>query len=156
MPGTEVWMNILQARTIFEKATKVNYKQVDDLAVVWCEYGEMELRHENYEQALRILRVRHIFYSTHTARCVFFLFFLSCDETNMCWIVTQKRSVNLVACFSHWCHDRSYRSFLPVFKLSTTNDQQHWSYFFKCPSNNLHRHLLADRRLYKKENPLWI
>uniref|UniRef100_A0A672MV74 XPA binding protein 2 n=1 Tax=Sinocyclocheilus grahami TaxID=75366 RepID=A0A672MV74_SINGR len=46
------------ARTIFEKATKVNYKQVDDLAAVWCEYGEMELRHENYDQALRILRVR--------------------------------------------------------------------------------------------------
>ncbi|TNN43806.1 Pre-mRNA-splicing factor SYF1 [Liparis tanakae] len=44
------------ARTIFEKATKVHYKQVDDLAAVWCEYGEMELRHENYEQALRILR----------------------------------------------------------------------------------------------------
>uniref|UniRef100_A0A8C5H8J0 Pre-mRNA-splicing factor SYF1 n=1 Tax=Gouania willdenowi TaxID=441366 RepID=A0A8C5H8J0_GOUWI len=44
------------ARTIFEKATKVSYKQVDDLAAVWCEYGEMELRHENYEQALRILR----------------------------------------------------------------------------------------------------
>lgn len=49
-----------QARTIFDKATKVNFKQVDDLAAVWCEYGEMELRHENYEQALRILRVRHI------------------------------------------------------------------------------------------------
>lgn len=48
----------LKARTIFEKATKVNYKQVDDLAAVWCEYGEMELRHENYDQALRILRVR--------------------------------------------------------------------------------------------------
>ena len=47
-----------QARTIFEKSTKVNYKQVDDLAGVWCEYGEMELRHENYDQALRILRVR--------------------------------------------------------------------------------------------------
>ncbi|TRY66020.1 hypothetical protein DNTS_014110 [Danionella cerebrum] len=46
------------ARTIFEKATKVNFKLVDDLAAVWCEYGEMELRHENYEQALRILRNR--------------------------------------------------------------------------------------------------
>lgn len=44
----------------------MNYKQVDDLAVVWCEYGEMELRHENYEQALRILRVRYIFYRTYT------------------------------------------------------------------------------------------
>lgn len=50
---------VIQARTIFNKATKVNFKQVDDLAAVWCEYGEMELRHENYEQALRILRVRH-------------------------------------------------------------------------------------------------
>lgn len=50
----------VQARTIFDKATKVNFKQVEDLAAVWCEYGEMELRHENYEQALRILRVRHI------------------------------------------------------------------------------------------------
>lgn len=53
---------ITQARTIFEKATKVNYKQVDDLAAVWCEYGEMELRHENYEQALRILRVTHFYH----------------------------------------------------------------------------------------------
>lgn len=47
---------IEDARTIFAKATKVNFKQVDDLACVWCEYGEMELRHENYDQALRILR----------------------------------------------------------------------------------------------------
>uniref|UniRef100_A0ABM5FM17 Pre-mRNA-splicing factor SYF1 n=1 Tax=Pogona vitticeps TaxID=103695 RepID=A0ABM5FM17_9SAUR len=47
---------IEDARIIFEKATKVNYKQVDELASVWCEYGEMELRHENYDQALRILR----------------------------------------------------------------------------------------------------
>ena len=31
---------------IFEKATKVNYRNVDDLASVWCEYAEMELRHE--------------------------------------------------------------------------------------------------------------
>lgn len=38
----------------------MNFKQVEDLAAVWCEYGEMELRHENYEQALRILRVKHI------------------------------------------------------------------------------------------------
>ena len=35
----------------------MSFKQVDDLSGVWCEYGEMELRHENYEQALRILRV---------------------------------------------------------------------------------------------------
>ena len=33
-------------RVIFEKSTKVQYRQVDDLAIVWCEYAEMELRHE--------------------------------------------------------------------------------------------------------------
>ncbi|XP_059588408.1 pre-mRNA-splicing factor SYF1 isoform X2 [Alligator mississippiensis] len=44
------------ARTIFAKGTQVNFKQVDDLASVWCEAGEMELRHHNYDQALRLLR----------------------------------------------------------------------------------------------------
>ncbi|XP_068778888.1 pre-mRNA-splicing factor SYF1 isoform X1 [Struthio camelus] len=44
------------ARTILTKATRVRFRQVEDLAAVWCEFGEMELRHENYEEALRILR----------------------------------------------------------------------------------------------------
>lgn len=48
----------------------MNYKQVDDLALVWCEYGEMELRHENYEQALRILRVRYNFSFVLTLLCL--------------------------------------------------------------------------------------
>lgn len=34
------------ARQIFEKATRVPFKNVDDLAEVWCEFAEMELRHE--------------------------------------------------------------------------------------------------------------
>ena len=34
------------ARRIFEKATKVNFKTVEDLAEVWCEWAEMETRHE--------------------------------------------------------------------------------------------------------------
>lgn len=34
------------ARKILEKATKVNFKAVDDLAEIWCEWAEMELRHE--------------------------------------------------------------------------------------------------------------
>uniref|UniRef100_G1SE92 XPA binding protein 2 n=1 Tax=Oryctolagus cuniculus TaxID=9986 RepID=G1SE92_RABIT len=46
------------ARVILEKATKVNFKQVDDLASVWCQCGELELRHENYDEALRLLRRR--------------------------------------------------------------------------------------------------
>lgn len=35
----------------------MNFKQVDDLASVWCQCGELELRHENYDEALRLLRV---------------------------------------------------------------------------------------------------
>lgn len=34
------------ARKIFEKATKINFKAVEDLAEVWCEWSEMELRQE--------------------------------------------------------------------------------------------------------------
>lgn len=52
----ELWVNFAKyyeegndlesARTIFEKATHVNFKNVNDLAFVWCEYAEMELRHK--------------------------------------------------------------------------------------------------------------
>jgi pre-mRNA-splicing factor SYF1 len=34
------------ARKILEKGTKVNFKAVEDLAEVWCEWAEMEIRHE--------------------------------------------------------------------------------------------------------------
>ncbi|KAM5170340.1 pre-mRNA-splicing factor SYF1 [Mantella aurantiaca] len=44
------------ARAILQRATQVQYTHVDDLASVWCQFGEMELRHENYEEALKILR----------------------------------------------------------------------------------------------------
>ncbi|KAG0202966.1 Pre-mRNA-splicing factor SYF1 [Mortierella sp. GBA30] len=47
--------DMASARTIFEKATKVNYKTVNDLADVWCEYAEMELRNENYDAALQVM-----------------------------------------------------------------------------------------------------
>jgi pre-mRNA-splicing factor SYF1 len=61
------------ARKIFEKATKVQFKTVEDLAEVWCEWSELELRHEsvfsvsyilqtisslfrNYEEAIRVMQ----------------------------------------------------------------------------------------------------
>ncbi|KAG8441223.1 hypothetical protein GDO86_006826 [Hymenochirus boettgeri] len=47
---------IEDARAILQRATLVQYTHVDDLATVWCQFGEMELRHENYEEALNILR----------------------------------------------------------------------------------------------------
>lgn len=34
------------ARVVFEKATQVAYVKVEDLAAVWCEWAEMEIRHE--------------------------------------------------------------------------------------------------------------
>jgi pre-mRNA-splicing factor SYF1 len=34
------------ARKILEKATKVNFKTVEDLAEIWCEWAEMEIRAE--------------------------------------------------------------------------------------------------------------
>jgi len=44
------------ARVIFEKATQVNYKQVNDLASVWCAWIETELVRENYVKALELCR----------------------------------------------------------------------------------------------------
>ncbi|CAK8697921.1 unnamed protein product [Clavelina lepadiformis] len=44
------------ARTIFNKATLVQYKAVDDLASVWCEFAEMEIRHENFDAAINLLK----------------------------------------------------------------------------------------------------
>jgi len=44
------------ARVIFDKATQVEFKYVDDLASVWCEWAEMELRHDNFKRALDLMR----------------------------------------------------------------------------------------------------
>jgi len=44
------------ARIIFDKATQVNFRAVDDLASAWCEWVEMELRHREYDRALQTAR----------------------------------------------------------------------------------------------------
>ena len=38
--------NITEARKIFEKGSRVQFKTVDELAELWCEWVEMELRNE--------------------------------------------------------------------------------------------------------------
>lgn len=38
--------DLASARKILEKGTKVNFKAVEDLAEVWCEWAELEVRHE--------------------------------------------------------------------------------------------------------------
>ncbi|XP_071948543.1 pre-mRNA-splicing factor SYF1-like [Antedon mediterranea] len=47
---------LAEARVIFEKGTKVEYVKVDDLAAIWCERAEMEIRHENYKEALKLMQ----------------------------------------------------------------------------------------------------
>ncbi|CAL5037751.1 unnamed protein product [Urochloa decumbens] len=44
------------AREVFRRATQVSFKSADDLADVWCERAEMELRHQNHEAAIELLR----------------------------------------------------------------------------------------------------
>ena len=48
--------DVVNARVIFEKAVQVGYKTVDDLATVWCEWAEMELRHKNFKGALDLMQ----------------------------------------------------------------------------------------------------
>ena len=47
--------DIANARVIFDKAVQVNYKTVDNLASLWCEWAEMELRHKNFRLALELM-----------------------------------------------------------------------------------------------------
>ncbi|KAF9532344.1 hypothetical protein CPB83DRAFT_874209 [Crepidotus variabilis] len=52
----EAEVDLISARKILEKATKVNFRNVDDLAEVWCEWAEMELRLDNYDDAIRVMQ----------------------------------------------------------------------------------------------------
>merc|ERR1719471_827789 len=47
---------IEDSRVIFEKATHVAYMKVEELAAVWCEWVEMELRHDSWEESLKLLQ----------------------------------------------------------------------------------------------------
>ncbi|KAG6620112.1 pre-mRNA-splicing factor SYF1-like protein [Phytophthora cinnamomi] len=44
------------ARAIFKKAVDVEYRNPQELASVYCEWAELELRHENFDEALEIAR----------------------------------------------------------------------------------------------------
>ncbi|PWA85494.1 RNA-processing protein, HAT helix [Artemisia annua] len=52
----ETHNDVANARVILDKAVQVNYKVVDDLASVWCEWAEMEIRHKNLKGALELMR----------------------------------------------------------------------------------------------------
>ena len=42
----EAEVDLASARKVLERASKVNFKNVEDLAEIWCEWSEMEVRHE--------------------------------------------------------------------------------------------------------------
>ncbi|KAG9440268.1 hypothetical protein H6P81_020433 [Aristolochia fimbriata] len=52
----ETHNDVANARVIFDKAVQVNFKNVDNLASLWCEWAEMELRHKNFRGALELMR----------------------------------------------------------------------------------------------------
>lgn len=43
------------ARKVYERATTVPFKRVDDLADVWCQWASMEARQGNFDAALRVM-----------------------------------------------------------------------------------------------------
>ncbi|KAG5985329.1 Pre-mRNA-splicing factor syf1 [Claviceps digitariae] len=47
--------DLRNARIIMEKAVKVPYKSVAELADVWIQWAELELRNENFNEAVRIM-----------------------------------------------------------------------------------------------------
>lgn len=48
--------DIANARVIFKKAAEVEYRSEHELASVYCEWAEMELRQDNFEEPLDVLR----------------------------------------------------------------------------------------------------
>lgn len=53
--GSTGKVNLDAARDVLDKATTTPFTRVDDLAEVWCEWAEMEIRHGNFDGALRIM-----------------------------------------------------------------------------------------------------
>mmetsp|Transcript_2417 Transcript_2417/g.3520 ORF Transcript_2417/g.3520 Transcript_2417/m.3520 type:complete len:886 (+) Transcript_2417:38-2695(+) len=43
-------------RIVFEKALLPHYRNVDDLATVWCAYADFELRNDNFKKALQLMQ----------------------------------------------------------------------------------------------------
>lgn len=60
------------ARVIFEKATKVSFKSVNELVEIFIEWAEMELRLEEFENAMVILRKATSFSKNNAFKVDFF------------------------------------------------------------------------------------
>lgn len=47
--------DLASSRQIFEKAVGVNYRRIDELAEIWIQWSEMELRHDNFNEAVKVM-----------------------------------------------------------------------------------------------------
>lgn len=48
--------DIESCREVFSRAVKVEFKNIDELANIWCGWAEMEMRFENYDDALKVMQ----------------------------------------------------------------------------------------------------
>lgn len=47
--------DLANARAVMRQGTEARYRSVDELALVWCSWAEMELRHKNYSGAMEVM-----------------------------------------------------------------------------------------------------
>uniref|UniRef100_T1KW55 Suppressor of forked domain-containing protein n=1 Tax=Tetranychus urticae TaxID=32264 RepID=T1KW55_TETUR len=69
------------------QAVKASYARVNDLATVWCEYAEMELRSDNFEQT--IIMKKPLFFTVDVHLCWWIYFFCWIDEEIKTWGFTR-------------------------------------------------------------------
>lgn len=48
--------DVANARAVFERASQADFRAVDDLAAVWCEWAELEIRAGKYAEALSLMQ----------------------------------------------------------------------------------------------------
>ncbi|GAA5954628.1 hypothetical protein JCM10213_002934, partial [Rhodosporidiobolus nylandii] len=48
--------DIASARKVLGKATDAQFRRVEELAEVWCEWAEMEVRNDNYDEAIKVMQ----------------------------------------------------------------------------------------------------
>lgn len=48
--------DLANARAVFGRASQADFRAVDDLAAVWCEWAELEIRAGNYGEALALMQ----------------------------------------------------------------------------------------------------
>ncbi|GAA5857946.1 hypothetical protein JCM8547_006632 [Rhodosporidiobolus lusitaniae] len=48
--------DLVSARKVFQRGTECPFRRVEELAEVWCEWAEMEVRNENYDEAIKVMQ----------------------------------------------------------------------------------------------------